>query len=133
MPLPNPARIAIAKARLESNLLNDVCVPLIKDADMQNSFGEVATEESAYTPGAPTACSLDMSGGKEIEVGAETVIVDAELALPLSYGLTLKAKDRIQVTHRNTTPLSTPLVFDIVGAPRYATLCTFLNLKLVQP
>lgn len=84
--------------------------------------------EPGYTPAAElTPCGFDPTGGEEVQAGAEVVIADAGLRLPV--GTDVAGDDGIEVTHRLREALAPTLKFYIVGPPEIGPSGIVLKLR----
>jgi hypothetical protein len=103
----------------------DTCVRLAYSAIL-DSYGQPSPTWTAAATSLP--CGYN---GKSTEVmdGAQVVLTDGKMRLPMDT--VLVTTDRIRLTHRYGVALSTPLVFDIIGAPAQGPMGVVVNLRLV--
>lgn len=81
---------------------------------VQNNYGELVP---GYTWGSEIKCGFDPTGGQERPRPEMTpLIVNATVRLPL--GTAINTTDRIRITKRYRTTLTTALEFEIIGAPQ---------------
>lgn len=104
----------------------DTCVIMSHSAGAANNYGKPA---DIYVDGAPTACGYKPRSTREAQQGNETVIIDAELRLPI--GTAVKAADRVRLTKRYGEALATPLLFSVIGQPAQGPSGLVVNLRRV--
>ena len=74
---------------------------------------------------------LAMTPGREVQVGAETVLVDAKARLPIETRGLITQGDQIKVTHWYGEEEADPTVWQVVGLPGAGPSGVVLMLKRV--
>lgn len=77
------------------------------------------------------AIGLSMTPGREVQVGAETVIVDAKARLPMAARPMITQGNRVKITHLHGVEEGSPTVWDVVGLAAVGPSGLTLNLKRV--
>jgi hypothetical protein len=122
-----PTATQLAQMRVaHADEMGDTCVLQTYSSASQDAVGApVAT----YTDGSALACGFDMTGGREVPRADLTVAVSAAVVrLPSTTDVDLR--DRVKLTHRHGTALTTPIVYGIIGVRRGPT-ATLLDLEAV--
>jgi hypothetical protein len=82
-----------------------------------------------WTYGTEISCGFDAMPSSETVDGAEATITDAVVRVPV--GTAVNADDRIKVTTRNFSALTTAEVYAVVGAPRVGIAATVCKVKRI--
>lgn len=90
----------------------DTCVRLVYTEGAADAYGKPVV---SHVAGDTLACGFHPSNSREALDGAEVVLTDGALRLPV--GTPMDARDRIRLTRRYGATLSTPYEFEIVGEP----------------
>lgn len=89
----------------------DTCIIMAFADGATNDYGNPS---DVYTDGAPTICGYKPTGTREVQQGNETVLIDAELRLPIATAI--KSTDKVRLTKRFGESI-TALTFAVVGQP----------------
>ena len=112
----------------QTSAMFDTCVIQAYSA-AQDAYGAMI---ASYTDGSEISVGFDPTGGREGKrTDMTTLPIDATVRLP--FGTSVNAKDRIKITKRFGTALSTALVFDVVGFPQTGPSGIVLDLESVTP
>ena len=77
------------------------------------------------------ACGFDASANKEVMLGTQVAVVDAQIRLPLSSLDDFDNLDRIKITYRFGDEAEDPQTFEVLGLPERGPSGLVLNLRLV--
>ncbi len=102
----------------------DECQILTYGSSGADEFG---LPVKGYTPGTVAKCGFNPTASREVQVGADVVITDASLRLPIDT--VLDSKDRVQITRRHGQVLSSPRIFEVVGEPERGPSALVARLK----
>lgn len=92
-----------------------------------NSIDPYGMPQATWTDGSPIACGLNASANREVMDGAQVVVTDAVLRLPIDT--VIGAEDRVTVTRRFGVALATPLYFELIGEPMRGPSGLRVNLR----
>jgi hypothetical protein len=126
------AELAGMRAANEAAMM-DSCLVLVYSTDATDDYG---IPVPTYTAGEPVPCGLDNLAGRgyrssrEVMIDSQVVILDARLRLPV--GTTIKAADRVQITHRFGEALANSVTYDVIGDPMRGPSGLQVNLKAVH-
>lgn len=108
--------------------LFDTCIISVYALTLDDYGAEVAS----YTDGSAIDCGLNMTPSRESRRADMNVErIDATIRLPLATSV--KATDRIKVTHRFAVAITPNLVFDVIGAIRRGPSGLQVDLQAVSP
>ena len=85
----------------------------------------------SYSYATGVACGIEYTSSREVERDPGKIItIDATLRL--AHGTTLSHRDRIKLTHRYGTALSTAQTFEVVGYPHEYVAGIVVDLQEVR-
>lgn len=108
----------------QENGMFDTCIIARYAAGGVDDYGKLAP---VWTDGASTACGLAPNKHNEVMAGAQVVLSDAVLRLPIDT--VIGARDRVTVTHRFGVALGTALVYELLGEPMRGPSGLRINLR----
>lgn len=112
----------------QTGAMQDTCIIQVYALTLDDYGAEVAS----YTDGSAIDCGLNMTPARESRRADMNVErIDATIRLPLATSV--KTTDRIKVTHRFGTALSTALIFEVIGAIRRGPSGLQVDLQAVNP
>jgi len=95
------------------------------------ALDDYGAEVAVYTDGNAIACGVNMSPSKESRTTTMNVErIDATIRLPI--GTSIKATDRVKVTHRYGVAI-TAIVFEVVGSIRRGPSGLQVDISQVLP
>lgn len=97
--------------RTQEGAMMDTCVIMAFADGAINDYGNPS---NVYTDGSPTICGYKPTGTREVQQGNETVLIDAELRLPIAT--VIKPTDQVRLIKRFGESI-TALTFAVVGQP----------------
>lgn len=112
--------------RTQDGAMMDTCTILTQSAGATDGYGNPA---DSYSEGSPLDCGYKPRSSREAQQGNETVLIDAELRLPVAT--TIKSADKVKLTKRYGETLTTPLIFYVVGQPAKGPSGLVVNLRRV--
>lgn len=112
--------------RTQAAAMMDTCTILSHSSGAANAYGKPA---DSYVEGVPGPCGYKPRSIREVQQGNETVVIDAELRLPI--GTVIKSTDRIRLIKRYGETLATPLLFAVAGQPAQGPSGLVVSLRRV--
>ncbi len=115
-----------ALRRTQTSAMMDTCVILSHSAGATDAFGNPT---DIYVAGESVPCGYKPRSTREAQQGNETVLIDAEMRLPVMT--VIKATDRVRLLRRYGETLAVPLLFSVVGQPAQGPSGLVVNLRKV--
>lgn len=91
---------------------------------------DYALPVAVYTYGSAIVCGVEHVNPQEEHASGEVPVIDARLRLPI--GTSIDERNRIKITRRYGSELSTPQVFEIEGPVKRGPSGLVLDLRVVD-
>lgn len=110
----------------QESAMHDTCHILTATATVASRYGKKVV---SYAPGLPSPCGFQQGAGtNEVLDGANVVLVDAILRLPINTRIT--SIDRVRVTYRYGVAIS-PETYSVIGQPARGPSALVVKLERV--
>ena len=120
------AGMLAAMRMAQADLMQDTCVVLRRTEGAADVYGMPTT---SWTAGSPIACGVATHTRGEAMGRGEVPLADVVVRLPLTTAI--GELDRVRITHRHGTELSTAETFEMAGPPERGPSALVCRLKRV--